>query len=381
MANTYEEDPRLEAVKEEEKALQQQIQDTYGGMAQGVTENLQQQQAATQEWADQQKQLQQEQTDFTIQQIEQQKEQTQKDLAKEQSAAYTDYQKQTAKHGVNAEKMAQMGMTGSGYSESSNVAMYTAYQNRVATARASAEQAMVSFNNAITQARLQNSSAMAQIAFDGLQTQLQLGLQALQYSNDIIAQQLGLQMDAKNMHHGQYMDILGQINQEKAFAENMRQYEEQFAYQKSQDALDQQNWEKQYNLSIAQQQQEEKLKSASLMASAGDFSGYKNLFGLTDAQVKKLEEAYKEETEPEDPPIQLSVLGNDNTKAAENAIMDEKGFNQYKTTIRTRVNGKSFTNYQDYVLAKIEDMANNGLNGRKFTDEEIEWLLAKYGDL
>ena len=61
--------------------------------------------------------------------------------------------------------------------------------------------------------------------------------------------------------------------------------------------------------------------------------------------------------------------------------MDEKGFNQYKTTVRTRVNGKSFTNYQDYVLAKIEDMANNGLNGRKFTDEEIEWLLAKYGDL
>lgn len=337
MANTYEEDPRLEAVKEEEKAMQQQIQDTYGGMAQGVTENLQQQQAATQEWADQQKLLQQEQTDFTIQQIEQQKEQTQKDLAKEQSAAYTDYQKQTAKHGINAEQMAAQGMTGSGYSESSNVAMYTAYQNRVATARASAEQAMVSFNNAITQARLQNSSAMAQIAFDGLQTQLQLGLQALQYSNDIIAQQLGLQMDAKNMHHGQYMDILGQIQREK-----------EFAYQQDQDKLEQSNWEKEFQLAGGKVD-----KNGNVVLPDGP--------GITGNGI--------------------SVMGNDNTKAAENAIMDEKGFSQYKNTVRTRVNGKNYTNYQDYVLAMIEDMANNGLNGRKFTDEEIEWLLAKYGDL
>lgn len=346
MANTYEEDPRLEAVKEEEKAMQQQIQDTYGGMAQGVTENLQQQQAATQEWADQQKQLQQEQTDFTIQQIEQQKEQTQKNLQKEQSAAYTDYQKQTAKHGVNAEQMAAQGMTGSGYSESSNVAMYTAYQNRVATARASAEQAMVSFNNAITQAKLQNSSAMAQIAFDGLQTKLQLGLQALQYSNDIIAQQLGLQMDAKNMHHGQYMDILGQINQEKAFAENMWQYKEQFDYQKTQDALKQQNWKNEF------------LLAGGKLDENGNFLGTNKPTTIT----------------------QLPITGNENTKVAENTIMDEKGFNQYKNTVRTRVNGKNYTNYQDYVLAMIEDMANNGLNGREFTYEEIEWLLAKYGD-
>ncbi len=364
MANTYEEDPRLEAVKEEEKAMQQQIQDTYGGMAQGVTENLQQQQAATKEWADQQKQLQQEQTDFTIQQIEQQKEQTQKNLQKEQSAAYTDYQKQTAKHGVNAEQMAAQGMTGSGYSESSNVAMYTAYQNRVATARASAEQAMVSFDNAITQARLQNSSAMAQIAFDGLQTQLQLGLQALQYSNDIIAQQLGLQMDAKNMHHGQYMDILGQINQEKAFAENVRQYEEQFAYQKSQDALDQQNWQSQFDYQKTQDALKQQNWEKEFQLAGGKLDENGNVVPPDGPGITE------EDTIP--------AMGNENTKLAAASLMTEKEFAGRK---RVKVNGKYYTNYQEYVIASIEDWANNGLNGKKLTEAEVMWLLAKYGDL
>jgi hypothetical protein len=309
-------------------------------------------------------------TNQAITEIEQDQQKAKEDYTKEQSAAYVDYQKQSAQHGVNAEKMAAQGMTNTGYSESSKVAMYTAYQNRVAVARASFQQLSQDYDNAIANARLQNNVAIAELASKTLESRMQLALEGFKYKNTLLESKLAAATTVKNNYYSRYQDTLDRL-----------QRGEEFEHQKSQDALDQQNWEKQYNLSVAQQQREEKLKSASLMASVGDFSGYKNLFGLTDAQVKKLEEAYKEETEPEDPPIQLSVLGNDNTKAAENAIMDEKGFNQYKTTIRTRVNGKNYTNYQDYVLAMIEDMANNGLNGRKFTDEEIEWLLAKYGDL
>lgn len=380
------EDPRLTAVQNNQQQAMQDIENTYGGMAEGVQQNLQKQQAMTQDWANKQTELQQQQTDFTIEQIEQQKEQTQKDLAKEQGAAYTDYQKQTAKHGVNAEQMAAQGMTGTGYSESSRVAMYTAYQNRVAVARESAEKAMVSFNNAITQARMQNSSVLAQIAFDGLKTQLELGLQGMQYENQILTEMLGLKLNTKNMYHGQYMDILNQINQEKAFNESVRQHEQSMAYQKEQDKQAQDNWQKQYDLSIQEQDRQEKLDAAELMASGGDFSGYKDLFGLTNAQVKKLEAAYSKDSggliiDPAGDPggTSLPAQGNANTKAAKLAILDEKDFKKYQGSGRVKVNGKNYTNYQAYAMARIEDIANNGLNGKQLTDEEIEWLLAEYG--
>lgn len=356
MANTYEEelektveeDPRLQAVEAEAAAMDQQIKNTYGGVAADVKTNLQAQSNAVGAWTDEQKQLAKNQQTLTNQQIEQQKQETQDALAKEQTAAYTDYRQQTAKHGVQAEQMAEQGMTGSGYSESANVAAYTAYQNRVATVKASVVKAINDFDIAMKQAQLQNSSAMAQIAFDGLMSQLQLGLQSMQYSQEMAAQQLGLRMDAKNMYHGQYMDIMNQLQREK-----------EFQYQQEQDEQTQANWEAEFQLAGGKIDPNTGEVTLPQVGSTGGTGGTGNGNGAT---------------EP------LTALGNANTKAAENAIMDEKGFNQYKNTVRTRVNGKSFTNYKDYVLAKIEDMANNGLNGRTFTEEEIEWLLAEYGD-
>ena len=123
---------------------------------------------ASKEWADKQSQLQQEQTDFAIEKIEQQKEQAKQDYTKEQSGAYVDWQKQSGayvdwqkqsnQYGANAEAMASQGMAGTGYSESSQVSMYNTYQNRVTTAKEAYSRAILNYNNAITEARLQNNS-------------------------------------------------------------------------------------------------------------------------------------------------------------------------------------------------------------------------------
>lgn len=126
---------------------------------------------------------QQDRTDFTIRQIEQNKAQAQKKYEDEQSKAYVDWQKQSNAYGVNAEKMATSGLTGTGYSESSQVAMYTAYQNRVASARASFELTKQDFNNAITEAQLQNNSLLAEIAYNAQQERLTLNMQKFQQNN------------------------------------------------------------------------------------------------------------------------------------------------------------------------------------------------------
>lgn len=179
---------------------------------------------ATKAWEEKQTQLQNEQTDFAIEKIEQQKAQATQDYTREQSGAYVDWQKQSGNYGANAEAMASQGLANTGFSESSQVSMYNTYQNRVASARDSYNRAMLNYDNAMKDARLQNSSVLAEIAYQSLQTQLELSLEGFQYKNQLLETQANKQLEIKNMYHGQYMDILGQINAENALKEQQRQY-------------------------------------------------------------------------------------------------------------------------------------------------------------
>ena len=229
MAAVNYEDPRFGQVESDKK--QTELEQTYAGMI-GESDSFYQQQIdATKEWADKQSQLQQEQTDFTIQQIEQQKAQAQKDYTKEQSGAYVDWQKQSNPYGAAAEQQAAAGMTNTGFSESSQVAMYTAYQNRVAVAREVINQALLNYNNGIKEAQLQNSSALAEIAFQSLQTQLQLGLEGFQYKNTLILEQANKKIELDNEYYNRYLAVLNQINTENAMAEEKRQFEANYNLQ------------------------------------------------------------------------------------------------------------------------------------------------------
>ena len=173
---------------------------------------------ATNQWAETQKQNQQAQTDFTIEQVEQQKDQAQKDYTREQSGAYVDWQKQSNAYGVNAEKMAANGMQNTGYSESSQVAMYNQYQNRVMAARESYNKAVLNYDNAITQARLQNSAVLAEIAYNALQKQLELSLEGFQYKNQLVLEKATREREIKNDYYQRYLAELDQINTENSQA-------------------------------------------------------------------------------------------------------------------------------------------------------------------
>ena len=148
------------------------------------------QKAAIQDYANTQSQIQQENTNFTIDTINQQKEQANKDYTKEQKGAYVDWQKQSNQYGANAEQMAASGLTNTGYSESSQVSMYNQYQGRVATARETFNKAILNYDNSIKEAQLQNNSKLAEIAFNALQSQLELSLEGFQYKNSLLSEQI-----------------------------------------------------------------------------------------------------------------------------------------------------------------------------------------------
>lgn len=199
---------------------------TYGDMIAGTDKFYQDLQDQHMAWADKQAQIQQENTDFTIEKIEQQKEQAQKDYLKEQSGAYVDWQKQSNRYGAEAERQASAGLTGSGYSESSQVAMYNQYQNRVATAREVLSQAKLNYDNGIKEAMLQNNAALAEIYANAYLKQAELALEGFQYKNQLILDKANKKLEIDQMYYNRWQDVLQQINTQNALAEDIRQYNE-----------------------------------------------------------------------------------------------------------------------------------------------------------
>lgn len=227
-------DKRFTEVENDKKEALTELENTYGGMISDSDKYYQAQIDASKQWAETQKKNQQAETDFAIKEINQQKEQAKKDYTKEQSGAYKDWQKQSNPYGVNAEQMASQGMTNTGFAESSQVSMFNQYQSRVTAAREAYTLAVQNYNNAITQARLQNNSILAEIAYEALQKQLELSLAGFQYKNDLIREKATKKTALEDTYYGRYQDVLKQINTENALAEEVRQYNESLAENKRQ---------------------------------------------------------------------------------------------------------------------------------------------------
>lgn len=170
----------------EEKTVEDAVEESNAFYDTAISEYqgaIDAQKATAEQWGQAQKEAQQAQTDLAIQQIEQNKEQAEKDFKKESSAAYKDYQNQINPYGANAERMASMGMTNTGYSESSKVAMYNTHQNRVALAKQSLDQANMMFENQIQQAINTNNYALAEIAFKTFEEMNALTLSSIMQTN------------------------------------------------------------------------------------------------------------------------------------------------------------------------------------------------------
>ena len=229
--NVNYDDKRFTQVESDKTEALSELEQTYAGMIGESDKYYQAQIDASKEWADKQSQIQQENTDFTLEQIQQQKDQAQKDYIKEQSGAYVDWQKQSNAYGVAAEQQAAAGLTGTGFSESSQVGMYNTYQNRVMVARDAYNRAVLNYDNSMKEAQLQNNAALAEIAYQALQQQLELSLSGFQYKNNLIQEQANKKVELDNMYYQRYQDVLQQINTENAMAEEIRQYNQNYQFQ------------------------------------------------------------------------------------------------------------------------------------------------------
>lgn len=153
------------------------------------------------------------QDEYLLNSYNQQKQKAEQAYTQEKSAAYADYQKQVDPYGVQAEQMAQSGLTGSGYAESLKTQAYVAYQNRQAVAYQSYQDAVVSFNNAFNEAKMQNDSQRAALAFQTYQMQLEAVVSMLTSGNADIMKQAGdIIKNANGDWDSVYNQMIGEEN-------------------------------------------------------------------------------------------------------------------------------------------------------------------------
>ena len=357
-------DDRFKQVETDKNAALSELEKTYGGMIDESEKYYQAQIDASKEWATEQQKLQQEQTDFAIEQIEQQKEQTEKEYTREQSGAYVDWQKESNRYGVNAEQMAAQGLANSGYSESSQVSMYNTYQNRVATARESYNLAVLNYNNAIKDARLQNNSVLAEIAYEALQQQLELSLQGFQHNNQLLLEKADQKAQIMDRYDNRYQAVLDQMNTENAlqeelrqfnanyelemknYNESVRQYNENLALQQAQ--LEEEK--RQYNASLAEKQRQYNASLAAKQSSGRTAKiNSSNSTKAVEASTPKSFSSY------EDAAAYLQKIG---ATSGDGGLMTQSEWASRKKRGSTAAEVQ-YSTYSEYLNAFVEWRSNN----------------------
>ena len=210
------EDERLQNIKQEEKETLEELEELYGGQISTSKELYEAMKEATESLGKEQTEQLKEQTQLAVEQLQQKKEETKQDYLREQSAAYTDYRRQSQLHGVHEEALAESGLRNTGYAETSRVAMYNQYQNRVAAARAGYTAAMSNYDLGIRQAQAQNSALLAQIALDTLQMQLKFTMDAFRFESQLQREHYEQKGQVQQDYLQQYESQLEQVRREQA---------------------------------------------------------------------------------------------------------------------------------------------------------------------
>lgn len=339
-------DQRLTDVERESVQRKQDVTNNFNQMINERDTYTQQQQQNVENWAQQQTELQQSKTDQTINKINQSKEQGAKDYTREQKGAYTDYMKQSNQYGANAEMLARQGLSNSGYSESSQVSMWNAYQNRYATARESYQKAITDWDNMIKDAEISNNETLANIAQQKLEQSLQLALEGFEYKNNLTIQRDSRIDEIENYYNNKYNQVLEQINREYEYKQQQKQWEEQqrqwqaeFDAQEKARQKEYEQWQQEYALKKAETQATmEKIK-----AQNAQIAGY----NLTDNSNSKVDST----------PTSIT----DNAKAA---------YNSYLRFKNLPIIGKKVT---------LENFLQSQFDAGKINQDEVRQIIYMYG--
>jgi len=245
------EQERYQKLANERQAAIDQSNRTYDDLLNKNTEYSNSQREYLNNYQQTQKDIYDKQTAFQVDLQNQNKEKAEREYQKEAQASKNAYYDFINPYGVQAEIQAQNGLRNDGYSETVKSQAWTTQQNRTAQARAKMQDAKLQFDNAIKEAYLNNDTLTAELALKILEQQQQEALRSFNYVSDTQQNRLSNNQNLDSDYNNRYNTLYGQIQEEKARAEAIRQWEAEMAFKKEQAALEQQRWEREYALSQA----------------------------------------------------------------------------------------------------------------------------------
>lgn len=186
----------------------------------------------------QQRDIVNQQTDMNVAEIERNKQKLDQETNKTNKALYTEYKKQVNPYGANAERLASQGLLNSGYAETTQANLYNTYQKNITDTLNTKNTLKADFDNEITKARQTGNLTIAQNALELYKQKMQL-----------LTQEYELKNDREKYLYQKSQDALAQSNWEKEYQRQLDQYREQFDYQKQRDAIADSQWQQQYALS------------------------------------------------------------------------------------------------------------------------------------
>lgn len=242
-------DERLAQIEAERQQMQSKNDSMYNDLLQDNENLYNQQKEYANTWEQTTNNNLDKQLEFNTNLINQQKDKATNAYETETKKAKNDFTAYTNPYGLQAEQFASQGLLKSGVAETAKLGGYNSYQNRLAAANKTWQDAITQYDNDINQARLTNDVQKAENAVKKLEMNLQYTNSYFNNKSSLKQNQFSNSLSIGGDYFNRYNTVYNNIQAEKERQEAIRQYQEQFEYKKQQDALAQQNWEKEYALS------------------------------------------------------------------------------------------------------------------------------------
>ena len=178
------------------------------------------------------------QTQMNVDTLERQKEKIDKEAIQQNRALYQDYRKASNPFGVQAENLAGQGLGNSGYAETTMSRLYNTYQTNITATLNNARDLKADVDFQIQQARQNGDLTLAQNALELYKQKMQL-----------LSEEYDLRNNREQFLYQKSQDALAQSNWQKEYDYKKSIDKRNFNYQKERDKVSDSQWQKEYELS------------------------------------------------------------------------------------------------------------------------------------
>ena len=178
------------------------------------------------------------QTQMQVDSLERQKADIDKEAIQQNRALYQDYRKASNPFGTQAENLASQGLGNSGYAETTMSRLYNTYQNNITSTLNNARDLKADVDFQISQARQNGDITLAQNALELYKQKMQL-----------LSEEYDLRNNREQFLYQKSQDALAQSNWQKEYDYKKSIDKRNFNYQKERDKVSDSQWQKEYELS------------------------------------------------------------------------------------------------------------------------------------